>query len=1266
MDNDDDEDETCPLCMNQFDETDLSFFACPCNYQVCLFCVHYIIEQMNGKCPACRQDYAESAFRYDASCAQKYRERQAGKKKGAQQRREERTREEQEKDMRAKHAEALKQRKGKAGGRKDLSEVRVVQRNVVHVIGLTANLAKLDILKRPEFFGQYGKLVRVTIGKVPTQVKVPGTSTTVPLYSAYLTFDKEDDAHVAIQAVDGFAVDGHTLRASHGTTKYCRKFLDGQPCDRKDCNFLHKLMDDIELQQGRGHEKGGQEKGHDKGGQKGSHERGGHEKGNHEKGGGKGRSEKGQGKEGKEKASAAAPAKAVAKRASAAAPSPPPPVPEVPVPVAPPKAPTPEPVTVPAVEEEEPQELPGRATSHSSSTWGGAAPAAPEPDHWEDLADEEPHGPPAAPSAPPTVAPDAFASFSGPRDIPPPKAAPVSAPTATSRTQLSVDTADRTQLGPANLPATPVGLAPVPLGPPAAAPGPPPPRPPGPSPTLAAPAPKVPGQLPVGPPPQGPPPATPKQMLVPPVAPPPQGVAAEVPLRVKASPVGFAASKSFGPPRLDAVLEPPSQPPTQPPMLHPQTPTKPPTAPPTQPPSPAAKQQPAPVGQVRGPPPAAPPVPVPLGGPPVGPPPGPPAKGPPPAPGAPPRAPPDLSLTPVPEDDALLQPAGVVQDSAPRTTPAMLASPKGEAADNAGRPYPTGQVAPGQGTTPKGPPFVTPQTPPGDQVGKHPGAPPSGPPQVPPSLPPSFPPSSFAPLVPGPEAAAAASATRPAGLSDIFEERQAHGIFSRGAFGVDSLEQAEPRLSKPTSQPPLPDGFASRPPALSSQEALQGILGGLNLGKPPPGALAGYPPRPSASGFLRSPNPLSTAPPQAAPPTMAPQYSPQQRPRDSPPVPGHVGTVLEQLLAQAQGKGGRQPDPSTAAFLAAAGLTAQAEFEEESLHNRWARAQSSQATPAALAAAAAAAAGQNDPAHLAAVQAFLRRAGEATMDRQKQQAQAQVQAQAQAQAQAQQQKQQSFDATRAGTGFGNHLGYPVKIDEDKPKMPAGGTTANILEHLLMANAGKGGRGPADPALHAGLTAQMKEALAASAASDAQVTAQWLARAQAVQAAAGGPPLSEAQLRRPGALTPADEAMAAWRIHELLADRLQHSSNFDATRAGGGYLGQHLPHHYEGYEEGYQQRAAAAATAQAHALYAAHEAAAAAGLSRHPYASLGASQWSAAAAALTGGLPWLGSQEAYAAAAGNQQQLLSGGLGAVATAKQEAARRAGGGGKGRKG
>mmetsp|Transcript_47032 Transcript_47032/g.122403 ORF Transcript_47032/g.122403 Transcript_47032/m.122403 type:complete len:1119 (+) Transcript_47032:95-3451(+) len=258
----DDEEDSCPLCMQPLDETDHSFFACPCNYQVCLFCVHYIMEQMNGKCPACRQDYAETSFRYDARQAQHFRERVADKRKAnekekhkvANPRVDDKSSEEQERDLRARHAEQLKQRKGRSG-RRDLNEMRVLQRNVVHILGLTANIAKAEVLRRREFFGQYGKLSRVIVSNVPMQAKLAGNNAAnnaTPLFSAYLTFENAEDAHVAIQAVDGFNVDGHVLRASFGTTRYCRKFLEGQTCDRKDCGFLHKLVDENGYEKGSG------------------------------------------------------------------------------------------------------------------------------------------------------------------------------------------------------------------------------------------------------------------------------------------------------------------------------------------------------------------------------------------------------------------------------------------------------------------------------------------------------------------------------------------------------------------------------------------------------------------------------------------------------------------------------------------------------------------------------------------------------------------------------------------------------------------------------------------------------------------------------------------------------------------------------------------------------------------------------------------------------------------------------------------------------
>eukprot|EP01048_Picozoa_sp_COSAG05_P013862 COSAG05_NODE_1516_length_4657_cov_11.119849_2_plen_979_part_00 len=54
-----DVDKECPLCCEQFDETDLVFKACPCDYKVCLYCFHHIKDRGDGKCPACRGDYGD-------------------------------------------------------------------------------------------------------------------------------------------------------------------------------------------------------------------------------------------------------------------------------------------------------------------------------------------------------------------------------------------------------------------------------------------------------------------------------------------------------------------------------------------------------------------------------------------------------------------------------------------------------------------------------------------------------------------------------------------------------------------------------------------------------------------------------------------------------------------------------------------------------------------------------------------------------------------------------------------------------------------------------------------------------------------------------------------------------------------------------------------------------------------------------------------------------------------------------------------------------
>lgn len=124
--------------------------------------------------------------------------------------------------------------------RKLLHNFRVIQRNLVYVIGLPASLVPSeDTLRKPEFFGQYGKIGKVVVHRNSTHSAAHNT------VSAYVTFVHKEDAKAAIQALDGHWLDSSTLlRASFGTTKYCNNFVRGVPCSNPDCVYLHEIGDD--------------------------------------------------------------------------------------------------------------------------------------------------------------------------------------------------------------------------------------------------------------------------------------------------------------------------------------------------------------------------------------------------------------------------------------------------------------------------------------------------------------------------------------------------------------------------------------------------------------------------------------------------------------------------------------------------------------------------------------------------------------------------------------------------------------------------------------------------------------------------------------------------------------------------------------------------------------------------------------------------------------------------------------------------------------
>ena len=126
----------------------------------------------------------------------------------------------------------------------ELSQSRIITKNLVYVIGLSQNIAAKEILIKYEYFGQYGKIVKIVINKKKAYNQ---NNTYGPSFSAYVTYSKPMEASIAILALDDTVVDNHLIRASFGTTKYCSFYLKNMVCTNKDCLFLHRKADESDI-----------------------------------------------------------------------------------------------------------------------------------------------------------------------------------------------------------------------------------------------------------------------------------------------------------------------------------------------------------------------------------------------------------------------------------------------------------------------------------------------------------------------------------------------------------------------------------------------------------------------------------------------------------------------------------------------------------------------------------------------------------------------------------------------------------------------------------------------------------------------------------------------------------------------------------------------------------------------------------------------------------------------------------------------------------
>jgi CCR4-NOT transcription complex subunit 4 len=123
--------------------------------------------------------------------------------------------------------------------RKHLAGLRVIQKNLVYVVGLSHGIPEQDLLQTlrgEKYFGQYGKIVKIVVSKA----KAGDANSSL---GVYVTFARKEDAARCIAAVNGSTNLDRVLRAQLGTTKYCSAYLRNETCTNKQCMFLHEPGD---------------------------------------------------------------------------------------------------------------------------------------------------------------------------------------------------------------------------------------------------------------------------------------------------------------------------------------------------------------------------------------------------------------------------------------------------------------------------------------------------------------------------------------------------------------------------------------------------------------------------------------------------------------------------------------------------------------------------------------------------------------------------------------------------------------------------------------------------------------------------------------------------------------------------------------------------------------------------------------------------------------------------------------------------------------
>lgn len=208
-----------------------------------MWCWHRIRETESGLCPACRTPYGEDPHQFSAVDVDKAIKANKEKEAAAKRDRQRST------QPNPQPPGQLQQDNGDVSvgvdgfsmevpkDRMQLANMRVIRRNLVYAVGLPPSVGTEDTLRKPEYFGQYGKIAKIVVNRTQATTSDPRRASA----SAYVTFVHKEDTLACILALDGFNMEGRNVRASFGTSKYCSAFIKNMRCNNPECTYLHEM-----------------------------------------------------------------------------------------------------------------------------------------------------------------------------------------------------------------------------------------------------------------------------------------------------------------------------------------------------------------------------------------------------------------------------------------------------------------------------------------------------------------------------------------------------------------------------------------------------------------------------------------------------------------------------------------------------------------------------------------------------------------------------------------------------------------------------------------------------------------------------------------------------------------------------------------------------------------------------------------------------------------------------------------------------------------